>query len=132
VIEVNARAGGALPYLVPLASGVDLVAVAGHAALGRLPDAGVTAQRRAVFVAPQHPVGVEVIGVDGLSAVNDLPGIRAVIRLAAGARRTDRFQDTMIAAVLGTCDTPAEAVAMWRDVMRTVRPRYATPAGVGS
>jgi hypothetical protein len=70
--------------------------------------------------------------VDGLSAVNDLPGIRAVIRLAAGAGRTDRFQDTMIAAVLGTCDTPAEAAAMWRDVMRAIRPRYAVPAGVGS
>ncbi len=132
VIEVNARAGGALPYLVPLASGVDLVAVAGHAALGRLPGADVVAQRRAVFVAPQHPVGVQVVGVDGLSAVNDLPGVRAVIRLAAGAGRTDRFRDTMIAAVLGTCDTPAEAVRMWQDVMRTVRPRYAAPAGVGS
>lgn len=132
VIEVNARAGGALPYLVPLASGVDLVAVAGHAALGRLPDGGVDARCRAVFVAPQHPVGVEVAGVDGLAAVGDLRGVRAVIPLAAGPRRTDRFQDTMIAAVLGTCDTPAEAVAMWRDVMRTVRPRYVTAAGVGA
>ena len=132
VIEVNARAGGALPYLVPLATGVDLVAIAGRAALGRLPDQDVVASRRAVFVAPQHPVGVEVVGVDGLADVNALPGIRAVIRLAAGAGRTDRFQDTMIAAVLGTCDTPAEAVRMWQDVMRAVRPRYATPAGAAS
>ncbi|MGC4897169.1 ATP-grasp domain-containing protein [Micromonospora sp. DT31] len=131
VIEVNARAGGALPYLVPLATGVDLVAVAGRAALGRLPDEDVVAARRAVFVAPQHPVGVEVLGVDGLADVEALPGVRAVIRLAAGAGRTDRFQDTMIAAVLGTCDTPAEAVRMWQDVMRTVRGRYAT-TGAGS
>jgi biotin carboxylase len=124
VIEVNARAGGALPYLFPLASDVDLIRVAGEVALGALPEKPPRFARHGVFVAPQHPVGVEVSEVRGLDAVRTLPGVTVVIPLALAGARTDRFQRTMIAAVLATAESPADAVRVWRDVMATVRADY--------
>lgn len=126
VIEVNARVGGALPYLFPLASGTDLVAQAGRIALGRPPAASVRFDGHALFVAPQHPVGVVVKDVRGLDEAAAIPGIRAVIPLALGGTRTDGFHNTLIAAVLGQVRTPEEAVARWEDVMRCVRPEYET------
>lgn len=124
VIEVNARAGGALPYLFPLACEMDLTAVAGRVALGQLPARAPHWRGHAVFAAPQHPLGVQVKHVEGLDEVRGLPGVRAVIPLALGGRSTESMQHTMIAVVLGTVDTPAEAVALHRDVLATVRPRY--------
>jgi biotin carboxylase len=125
IIEVNARAGGALPYLFPLASDVDLIALAGQVALGVLPDRPPRFTGHAVFVAPQHPVGVEVTSVQGLDQVGALPGVRVVIPLALAGTRTDKFQQTMIAAVLAVAESPGDAVRVWRDVMATVRARYA-------
>jgi len=124
VIEVNARSGGALPYLFPLAAGLDLVALAGRLALGDLPSVPPAFERYAVFVAPQHPVGVQVTGVSGLDGVAALPGVRAVIPLSTGPVRTDDFRHTMIAAILGTAPTPGHAAALWRDVMAAVRTEY--------
>ncbi len=124
VIEVNARAGGALPYLFPMAAGVDLVALAGRVALGELPAGEPQFDGHAVFVAPQHPVGVRVAGVAGLDEVAALPDVRAVIPLSVRPTSTDRFHQTMIAAVLGTVPTPQRAVGLWREVMTTVRGEY--------
>jgi biotin carboxylase len=128
VIEVNGRAGGALPYLFPMASDLDLIAQAGRAALGLEPPAAPTFDRHAVFVSPQHPVGVEVEKVEGLDDVRALPGVRAVIPIAAGSGHTHAFRGTLIAAVLGSVDSPGEAVALWDKVMSTVRPRYHAPS----
>jgi biotin carboxylase len=125
IIEVNARAGGALPYLFPLASDVDLIGLAGRLALGTLPDRPPRFTRHAVFVAPQHPVGVEVTSVHGLDQVSALPGVQAVIPLAVGGSRTDKFQQTMMAAVLAVAGSPRDAVQLWRQVMATVRAGYA-------
>jgi biotin carboxylase len=125
VIEVNARAGGALPYLFPMASDTDLIALAGQVALGELPARRPAFHRHAVFVAPQHPVGVEVTAVHGLDEVRTLPGVRVAIPLSLAGTRTDSFQHTMIAAVLGTANDPLAAVALYRDVMGTVRGEYA-------
>lgn len=126
VIEANARAGGAMPYLFPLAGGPDLVRLAGEVALGNLPRETPAFPRYAVFVAPQHPVGVRVECVTGLDAAAAVPGVRAVIPLSAEPGRTDHFQRTMIAAVLGTADSPASAVALWRQVQSAVRAEYAS------
>jgi biotin carboxylase len=125
VIEVNARAGGALPYLFPLVSNVDLTVEAGKVALGREPARDVSFTGYGVFVAPQHPVGVAVDRVDGLDRAAQVAGVRAVIPLAAGPVRTEDFQRTLIAAVLGTADTPRDATRLWREVMAAVRPVYA-------
>lgn len=126
VIEVNARAGGALPYLFPMACDTDLVALAGRVALGSLPVAPPAFRGHAVFVAPQHPVGVEVTAVHGLDEVRALPGVHAVIPLAhAAGTHTASFQHTMIAVVLGMADTPHAAVSLYREVMATVRSEYA-------
>jgi biotin carboxylase len=124
VIEVNARAGGALPYLFPLAAGVDLVALAGQVALGQLPDGEPEFDGHAVFAGPQHPVGVAVTGVVGLDRARELTGVRAVIPLSVRPTRTDGFHQTMIAAVLGTARTPEDAVRLWREVMDTIRGEY--------
>lgn len=126
VIEVNARSGGAMPYLFPLASDTDLVTQAGRIALGLPPVESVRFDGHAFFVAPQHPVGVAVKEVRGLDEVAALPGVRAVIPLALGGTRTDGFRDTLIAAVVGQARTPGEAVARWQDVMRCIRPEYET------
>jgi biotin carboxylase len=124
VIEVNARAGGALPYLVPLACGLNLTALAGQVALGELPAVVPRPSRYAVFAAPQHPLGTKVKQVEGIDSVRALPGVRAVIPLALEGSSTESMQHTMIAVVLGTADTAAEAVALHRDVLATVRARY--------
>jgi biotin carboxylase len=125
VIEVNARAGGALPYLFPMAAGLDLVALAGRIALGELPLKEPVFSGHAVFVGPHHPVGVAVTGVSGLAEAAALPGVRAVIPLSVRPTRTDGFHQTMIAAVLGTTPAPEAAVALWRDVLATIRGEYA-------
>lgn len=129
VIEVNARAGGAVPYLLPMAGGPDLVRLAGALALGELPSetptSGPRFERYAVFVAPQHPVGVEVRRVTGLDDVRELPGVRAVIPLSTEPTRTDHFHNTMIAAILATADDPGSAVEVWRQVQKTVCAEYA-------
>jgi biotin carboxylase len=124
VIEVNARSGGALPYLFPLAGGPDLVAMAGRAALGELPGAPPRFDGYAVFVAPQHPVGVRVAKVTGLDRAAAVPGVGAVIPLSVNPTSTDDFQGTMIAAVLGRAATPERAVTLWRDVMASVKAEY--------
>jgi biotin carboxylase len=124
IIEVNARAGGALPYLFGLAADVDLFQLAGQVALGRLPERPPRFAGHGVFVAPQHPVGVEVATVDGLDQVRGLPGVKVVIPLSLAGTRTDKFQQTMIAAVLAVADSPQDAVRVWRDVMATVRAGY--------
>ncbi len=124
VIEVNARSGGALPYLFPLAGGPDLIALAGRAALGELPTALPSFDGHAVFVAPQHPVGVRVAKVTGLDKAAAVPGVRAVIPLSVNPTTTDDFHGTMIAAVLGRTATPEQAVTLWRDVMASVQAEY--------
>lgn len=124
VIEVNARAGGALPYLFPLACGRNLTAVAGRVAWGELPGEAPQHTRYAVFAAPQHPLGVKVMRVEGLDQVRARPGVRAVIPLAVQGSSTESLQHTMIAVVLGAVDTAEEAVALHRDVLATVRAGY--------
>jgi biotin carboxylase len=124
VIEVNARAGGALPYLFPLAGGPDLTALAGRVALGDLPDHPPTFHGHAVFTAPQHPLGVRVAEVTGLDAARDVPGVRVVIPLAGAGASTESQQHTMAAVVLGTAASPAEAVAQHHAVRAAVRARY--------
>jgi len=124
VIEVNARAGGALPYLFPMCSDVDLAAQAGRVALGLPPVERARFHGHAVFVGPQHPVGVRVRGVHGLDEVSAMPGVRAVIPLASAGTCTDGFRDTLVAAVLASVEGPEDAVGLWRDVMRTVRGDY--------
>ena len=125
IIEVNARAGGSLPYLFPMASTLDLVETAGRIALGRPPGDPPRFSGHAVFVAPHHPVGVQVERVEGLDDVAALPDVRAVIPLSTGGQSTESFRQTLIAAVLGHTATPAAAVRLWRDVLRLVRPVYA-------
>lgn len=125
VIEVNARAGGALPYLFPLASDLDLVAEAGRLALGEDPCAPPRFRAHAVFVAPQHPVGVQVVDVRGLDEVAAMPEVHAVIPLALGGTSTEAFQRTMVAAVLAVVGDPAAAVRLYREVMGRTRTRYA-------
>ncbi|QIS11600.1 ATP-grasp domain-containing protein [Nocardia arthritidis] len=124
VIEVNARAGGALPYLFPLVSSVDLTREAGRVALGLPPRREAEFGGYGVFVAPQHPVGARVRRVDGLAAAARVPGVRAVIPLAAEPGHTVDFRQTMIAVVLGVAATAPDAARLWREVMDTIRPQY--------
>ncbi len=125
VIEVNARAGGALPYLFPMAGDLDLVVQAARLALGQAPQPAAHFRGHAVFLAPQHRVGQRVAAVDGLDEVATLPGVHAVLPVATGGTSTEAFNATMIAAVLATVPDAAAAARLWADVMRTVRPRYA-------
>lgn len=125
VIEVNARAGGALPYLFPLASDLDLIALAGQVALGELPAEAPNFRGHAVFVMPQHPLGVEVTAVHGLAEVRAVPGVHVVIPMSLAGARTDTFQHTVIAVVLGTAATGPDAVALYESVQARVRAEYA-------
>jgi len=124
IIEVNARSGGALPYLFGLASDLDPVVEAGRLSLGLGPTGEVRFDGHALFVGPQHPVGVTVKGVTGLDRVRGLTGVRHVIPLSVGGASTARFQDTLMAAVLAVAPTPDAAVRIWRDVMDLVQPEY--------
>jgi hypothetical protein len=93
-------------------------------ALGELPAAAPRFAGHAVFAAPQHPLGVQVKDVEGIDELRELPGVRTVIPLSLGGRSTESMQHTMIAVVLGAVATPAQAVALHRAVLATVRPRY--------
>jgi hypothetical protein len=85
----------------------------------------------AVFVAPQHPLGVTVVGVDGLDDVRALPGVQAALPVEVGRDGPRRigFANSLVAAVVATAPHPAAAVALWRQVMARVRPRYADAPG---
>nr|WP_198151663.1 ATP-grasp domain-containing protein [Kibdelosporangium sp. MJ126-NF4] len=126
VIEVNARSGGALPYLFPLVGDFSLVEAAGRVALGELPVCPADFRGHAVFYAPQHPVGVRVRKVDGLGELRTLPGIRAVIPLTGAGTSTEHFRNTMMAAVIGSVATPQDAVTLWHKVMDGVHAEYDT------
>lgn len=124
VIEVNARAGGALPYLFPLAQGPDLTALAADLAGGQAPGP-VVFGGHGVFVALQHPLGVDVTAITGLDEIRDLPNVRAVIGLHEPPHSTRSLQDTMAALVLADVPDGAAAVALHRACYRAFRGRYA-------
>jgi biotin carboxylase len=130
VIEVNARTGGALPYLFPTAGGPDLTAMAADLALG-VPPSAVAFTGHAVFVALQHPLGVEVTGLSGLDEIAALPGVRAVIPLSGVGHSTRSLQDTLAALVLGHVVDPVAAVDLQQACYAAFRGTYAggpTPA----
>lgn len=124
VIEVNARAGGALTYLFPLASGLNLTTLAGWVAVGELPDHSPPFTGYAVFTAVQHPLGARVEDVTGLNDARAVPGVQVVIPLALAGTSTEMFQHTMAAVVLGTAPTPQAAVTQHRAVLGAIRARY--------
>lgn len=126
VIEVNARMGGALPYLFPLAAGLDLFAVAAACALGR-PAAPVTFARHAVFTALQHPLGVEVVREPDLSALSQVTGVRTVVPLAGSGHSTLDLRETMAALVLGVADDAQAVVAQHAACRDAFRPGYRAP-----
>ena len=90
VIEVNARVGGAVPFLLPIAAGYDVVTQIGRLALGLAPELPTFSGRFAVFVAPQHRVGqtVELRGRPRRGANH--PGVQAVIPVATQPAPTPR------------------------------------------
>ncbi|GAA1428062.1 hypothetical protein GCM10009616_06820 [Microlunatus lacustris] len=124
VIEVNARAGGALPYLFPLAGGPDLASMAADLALGVPPELPAF-DGHAVFVALQHPLGVDVTAVDGLDRVRELSGVRALIQLTGAGHSTRSLQDTMAALALARVSDPEAAVALQRACYEAFDCRYA-------
>jgi biotin carboxylase len=124
VIEVNARVGGALPYLFPMCSDLDIVEQAARLALGLRPQTTANFRGHSAFIAPQHRLGAQVESVDGLAEVANLPGVRAVLPVSVGGSSTAAFNATLIAAILATVPDGGSAVRLWRDVMATVRPRY--------
>ena len=130
VIEVNARVGGAVPFLLPIAAGYDVVTQIGRLALGLAPELPTFSGRFAVFVAPQHRVGQTVDCVAGLTEARTIPGVQAVIPVATQpGTDTTADQNTMIAAVLAAAGSPAEAVQIHRLIHATVQPHYRADAG---
>lgn len=128
VIEVNARVGGALPYLFPLAGGPDLIALAADVALGREPEPPVLSGH-AVSVVLQHPLGVDVLDVGGLDAIADLPAVRATVPLTGPGQSTRSLQDTIAAIALGQVEDPDSAIELHRHCYALFTPRYAGAVG---
>ena len=125
VIEVNARVGGAVPFLLPLAARYDVVTQIGRLAVGLTPELPTFSGRFAVFVAPQHRVGQTVESVAGLAEARAIPGVRAVIPVAIQpGTDTTADQNTMIAAILADAGSPDDAVQIHRLTHRAVQPRY--------
>ena len=131
VIEVNARIGGAVPFLLPIAAEYDVVTQIGRLALGQAPDLPNFSGRFGVFVAPQHQVGKTLESVAGLAEARTIPGVQAVIPVATQpGTDTTSYQHTMMAAVLAAADSPAEAVQIHRRVHAVVQPHYREAAAI--
>lgn len=126
IIELNARVGGALPYLFPLAGGPDLFELAGACSLGRLP-APVQFRSHAVSVNLQHPVGLRVERVDGLDTISRLPGVVAVVRLTGAGRTTTSAQDSLAAVVVGSVQDTGAAVELRAACATAFRATYSGP-----
>lgn len=125
IVEVNSRLGGAIPFLLPIAAGYDVVAQLGRIALGQPPERPRFTGRFAVFVAPQHRVAATVAGVAGLDRTGSIPGVRAVIPIATRAgTSTAADRHTLVAAVLAEAGSAAEAVRIHRLVCNTITPSY--------
>lgn len=130
VIEVNARIGGAVPFLLPIAAHYDVVTQIGRLALGLAPELPIFSGRFGVFVAPQHRVGQTLESVSGLADARSIPGVQAVIPVATQpGTDTTAYQNTMLAAILAAADTPAEAVQIHRLVHTAVQPHYRAGQG---
>lgn len=125
IIEVNARLGGALPYLYPLAGGSDLFAAAVDCATGVVP---VLAEpdRQAVCVNLQHPLGVTVEQMDDLTPLSALTGVVHVLQLSGEGHSTESLQDTLAGLVLAQVAGPEDAVRLWDRCQAGFTATYAT------
>lgn len=127
IIEVNARVGGALPYLFPVAGGPDLFAIAGECALGRLPDP-VQFRGYAISVNLQHPLGARVEMVEGLQEMAQIPGVVAVLQLTGVGHTSTSAQDALAAVVIASAPTSDAALTLHAACTAAFRPRYSGPA----
>lgn len=127
VIEVNARVGGALPYLFPLAGGPDLFAVGALASMGVLPQE-VELTGTAVFVALQHPLGVSPGQVRGWDEMRGLPESVLVIELPASPG-ADGLQAAMAGLVLGRATDAEHSVDFQRRCRQLFECQYAGASG---
>ena len=133
IVEVNPRlAGGFIPRVVCLATGIDLVEAAVRAAVGDPVSLAPTADRAASirFVLP--PRGGVLAGVEGMDRAASVPGVadaRLYRALGDEVRRAGDFRDRM-GHVIAVAATPAAARAAAEDALRHVRVRLRADAPV--
>ena len=88
VVEINPRlAGGMIPELVRLSTGVDLLSATLEQAMGRPVDLTPTRREVAAIRFLTSQAAGQLVGVQGLDEVRRLPGVQAaVVEKALGAR----------------------------------------------
>lgn len=132
IVEVNPRlAGGFIPELVRLATGIDLIRETLRAVLGEPVDLRPGAIRHAAirFLIPPGEGVLE--GVEGIEEARELPGIAAVeVYLPPGKeiRLHQDFRDRM-GHVLACADGPGEAALRAEQGRDAVRCRLAALPG---
>jgi hypothetical protein len=113
IIEVNGRAGGPIPELISLCSDADLAIMAARVALG---IAGAFERPNfdgyAMVYLPRHPVGVWVESVEGIEALDNLPGVVDTEPINTGGQSTLGFLATAAAAVHARVSDPEDAVEL--------------------
>lgn len=123
IIEVNARTGGAIPYLFPLVGGPDMFAAAARVALGEH-IAPPRFSGTAAFVVLQHPMGVTVRDVGGFQEIGELPATQAVVEFPQ-VRTTTSLTDTMAGFAVGRTEGVQASVAFHRACYDLFRGHYA-------
>lgn len=123
IIEVNGRlAGGMIPRLVQLATGLDMITtvVARAAGLPVTAEPRVTAYGSIRFLIP--PYDGRLAKVSGIADARDVPGVvEAVCTLTPGARFSTHhsFRDR-VGYVIGCADTPDQAVRATEDALSCI------------
>jgi biotin carboxylase len=120
IIEVNGRTGGAVHAVLSAAGGCSLIEAALRVALGEAPsDEGLSACDRVGFrINVQPPMSArQVLSIEGLGALRDLPGVTSVTVLRQAGEAVDwrLGTDQQVLAVIGAVDSLAD--------LRTIRGR---------
>lgn len=114
IMEVAARLGGGFisSHLVPLSSGIDLIAATIRVALGETPDLNSNTRTHAAAIRFICPVPGVIAAIDGVEAARHLEGMEEIEIYKLPGQRVPPLMDARGRAghVIFTADTPDDAI----------------------
>lgn len=132
LIEVNGRLGGGINELARRALGIDLIELAGHAALGApigpIPEMPRTVYFQVFNPAPRRPC--RLTGIDGAEVVRGLPGVSLYRPYVKPGRHLPGGVHTQeLDIVIGETADHAALAALAGDIQRSLRFHFVFEGG---
>ena len=123
MIELGARMGGdcITTHLVPLSTGIDMVASCIRIACGETPDITQKQERGSAIRFFDAPTGV-IVSIEGAEAARAIPGVRELSFTKSVGDKTGEIGSSTdrVGFVIAEAATPEEAVAICEKALSTV------------